>query len=374
VSTLTRLEPGGNAMSVPQTMRAVVTTGHGGLDKLVYREDVPVPEPAHGEVLIAVGACSINNTDINTRTGWYAPSVRGGTEVDALLTEVAPWNRPTFTFPRIQGADITGRIVRVGDGVPGVRMGERVLVDPWICDATNRLKDPVYLGSERDGGYAEYAAVPSGNAYRVSTSLSDVELSSFPCAYTAAENMLQRSALGPGETLLVTGASGGVGTGLVQIGRARGARVIAIASRAKLDQARALGAHAAIAREDPDLAGAVQATAGGAGVDVWADVVGGRGFPRLFDVIRRGGRYVTSGAISGAIVEVDLRVLYLRDITMYGATVPAADVFPTLLRRIESGGIKAVVARTYPLSRVREAQTDFAAKGHVGKLVLVPGQ
>ena len=186
--------------------------------------------------------------------------------------------------------------------------------------------------------------------------------------------MLQRSALDRGETLLVTGASGGVGTGLVQIGRARGARVIAVTSRAKLDQARALGAHAAIAREEPALAGAVQAKAGAAGVDVWADVVGGSGFPPLFNVIRRGGRYVTSGAISGAIVEVDLRVLYLRDITMYGATVPAADVFSTLLRRIESASIKAVVARTYPLSRVREAQTDFAAKGHFGKIVLVPDQ
>jgi NADPH:quinone reductase-like Zn-dependent oxidoreductase len=361
-------------MSALQTMRAVVTTGHGGLDKLIYREDVPVPEPAPGEVLIAVGACSINNTDINTRTGWYAPSVRSGTVVDAVLAEVAPWNRPTFAFPRIQGADIAGRIVRVGDGVPQSRIGERVLVDAWICDPANRLKDSIYIGSERDGGYAEYATVPSENAHRVTTSLSDVELSTFPCAYTTAENMLQRSALDRGETLLVTGASGGVGTGLVQIGRARGARVIAITSRAKVDQAGALGAHAAIAREECDLAEAVQAAAGGAGVDVWADVVGGSGFPPLFNVIRRGGRYVTSGAISGAVVEVDLRVLYLRDITMYGATVPAADVFPTLLRRIESGSIRAVVARTYPLARVREAQADFAAKGHVGKIVLLPGQ
>jgi NADPH:quinone reductase-like Zn-dependent oxidoreductase len=361
-------------MNVPTTMHAVVTTGHGGLDKLVYRKDVPVPEPAPGEVLIAVGACSINNTDINTRTGWYAPSVRAGTDVDALLPEAAPWNRPAFTFPRIQGADIAGCIVRTGAGVPSSRIGERVLVDPWICDPVNRLKDSVYIGSERDGGYAEYAAVPSENAHRVTTSLTDVELSTFPCAYLAAENMLQRSALGRGETLLVTGTSGGVGTGLVQIGRARGARVIAITSRAKFDRARALGAHETIAREEADLAGAVQAIVGGDGVDVWADVVGGSGFPPLFNVIRRGGRYVTAGAISGPVVEVDLRILYLRDITMYGATVPATDVFPTLLRRIESGGIKAVVARTYPLSHVREAQADFAVKDHVGKIVLRPGQ
>src|SRR5262249_35694051 len=193
-----------------------------------YREGVPVPKPARGEVLIAVGACSINNTDINTRTGWYAPSVRAGTDVDALLPEAAPWNRPTFTFPRIQGADIAGRIVRTGDGVSSSRVGEHVLVDPWICGPVNRLKDSIYIGSERDGGYAEYAAVPSENAHRVSTSLTDVELSTFPCAYTAAENMLQRSALGHGETLLVTGAPGGVGTGVGRVRRARGGRVVAL--------------------------------------------------------------------------------------------------------------------------------------------------
>lgn len=359
-------------MIVPKLMRAVVTTGHGGLDKLVYREDVPVPVAGPGEVLIAVGGCSINNTDLNTRTGWYAASVRGGTEVDATLADPAPWGRTAF--PRIQGADIAGRIVGVGHGVPPSRIGERVIVDAWMCDPADRLKNPVFVGSERDGGYAEYAAVPSANAHRITTTLTDVELATFPCAYTTAENMLQRAGLEPGETVLVTGASGGVGTGLIQIGAARGARVVAITSRSKLDQVRTVGADVAIAREEPDLAKAIAASTGRAGVDVWADVVGGSGFPPLFDVIRPGGRYVTSGAIAGPVVEVDLRVLYLKDITMYGATVPAADVFPTLLRRIEAGTIKPIVARTYPLSRVREAQVDFASKGHVGKIVLVPGQ
>jgi NADPH:quinone reductase-like Zn-dependent oxidoreductase len=359
---------------VPKTMRAVVTTGHGGLDRLVYREDVPIPELAAGEVLIAVSACSVNNTDINTRTGWYAPSVRGGTQVDAAEVEAEPWNRTFLAFPRIQGADIAGRIAGVGDGVPPSRVGERVLVDPWICDPGNRLKNPVYIGSERDGGYAEYAAVPTENAHRITTPLTDIELSTFPCAYSTAENMLQRAALAEGETLLVTGASGGVGTGLVQIGRARGARVIALTSRAKAGDALALGAHVVIAREDPDIPTSIESATGGTGVDVWADVVGGRGFRPLFDTIRAGGRYITSGAIAGPVVEVDLRGLYLRDITMYGATVPAGDVFSALLRRIESGGLRAVVARTYPLSRVHEAQVDFASKRHVGKIVLVPGQ
>ncbi|MFO0997514.1 MAG: alcohol dehydrogenase family protein [Alphaproteobacteria bacterium] len=359
-------------MTVPTRMRAVVTTGHGGLDMLDYRDDVPVPVPAAGEVLIKVGACSINNTDINTRTGWYASAVRGGTEVDAVLAEAAPWDRTTLAFPRIQGADIAGSIVAVGGGVLASRVGERVLVDPWIVDPADIFKNPLYVGSERDGGYAEYVAVPSTNAHRVSARLSDVEWATFPCAYSTAENMLHRAGLMPGETLVITGASGGVGTGLIQIGAARGARVVAVTSAGKIDQARALGASIALPRDDAALAESIKAAAGP--VDVWADVVGGAGFPALFDTLRPGARYVTSGAIAGPIIEVDLRTLYLRDITMYGATMQAPEVFPTLLKRIEQGAIKPIVAKTYPLSRAREAQADFGAKAHVGKIVLVPGQ
>lgn len=355
-------------------MRAVLLTGHGGLEKLVYCEDVPVPVPAAGEVLIAVGACSINNTDVNTRTGWYAPSVRGGTEVDATLADASPWDQSPMEFPRIQGADIAGRIVGLGAGVAPSRLGERVLVDPWIVDPTDRFETPVFVGSERDGGYAEYVAVPSVNAHRVNAGLSDVELATFPCAYSTAENMLARAGLDTGEHLLITGASGGVGTGLIQIGAARSARIVAITAAAKIDQARALGAHVAIARDDPNLPKAIESATRGAGVDVWADVVGGGGFPALFSTLRARGRYVTSGAIAGPIVEVDLRTLYLKDITMFGATMQAPEVFPALLRRIESGAIRPIVAATYPLSRTREAQAAFAAKSHVGKIVLVPGR
>jgi NADPH:quinone reductase-like Zn-dependent oxidoreductase len=126
----------------------------------------------------------------------------------------------------------------------------------------------------------------------------------------------------------------------VQIGRARGARVIALTSSVKTGEALALGAHLAIAREDLDLPKTIEAATGGAGVDVWAEVVGGREFPPPFDTIRAGGRYVTSGAIAGPVVEVDLRILYLRDIAMYGATVPAANVFPALLR-LNAGSTRA---------------------------------
>ena len=128
-------------MALADSMKAAVLVGHGGLDKLVIREDIPVPNPNANEVLIEVGACGINNTDINTRIGWYSKSVSGGTTAaggtDGIgqLSEIdATWGGSTVVFPRIQGADVVGRIVAVGPGVSQERVGERVLVDPWIRD------------------------------------------------------------------------------------------------------------------------------------------------------------------------------------------------------------------------------------------------
>ncbi|MDA0703914.1 MAG: alcohol dehydrogenase family protein [Proteobacteria bacterium] len=361
------------AKDIPRFMKAVLLVGHGGLDKLDYRDDVPTPSPGPGEVLIAVGGAGMNNTDINTRTGWYAQENRDATAVDAEADTVKPWNRASLTFPRIQGADIAGRIVAVGDGIASARIGERVLVDAWICNPSDRLADPVYIGSERDGGYGEYVAVPAANAHRIESALSDAELATFPCAYTTAENMLHRSGLVAGETVMVTGASGGVGSALVRLAKRRGARVLAIAGAAKEAQVRKAGADLFLARDTEDLVDAVEALLGGDAVALAADVVGGPGFRTCIDVLRKGGRYVTAGAIAGPYVELDLRTLYLRDITLYGATVTDAEVFPNLVGYIERGEIRPLVERTYPLSRIRDAQRDFAAKTHVGKLVLIPG-
>ncbi|MBA3448026.1 MAG: alcohol dehydrogenase catalytic domain-containing protein, partial [Pseudaminobacter sp.] len=141
---------------VPQTMAAVLLTGHGGLDKLEYRTDVPVPSPAPGEVLIAVTACGMNNTDVWVRQGAY------GTEEDA--TAVSTWRRQgnTLSFPRIQGTDTVGNIVAVGEGVPETRIGERVMVDFSIYNRDDdSLADIDYMGHGRDGGYAEYMALPA---------------------------------------------------------------------------------------------------------------------------------------------------------------------------------------------------------------------
>lgn len=215
-------------------MRAVVLTGHGGLDMLEHRDDVPVPTPAADEVLISVVACGVNNTDVNTRTGWYSRTVTSATGA-AVTTSAADggWGGGV-TFPRIQGADPVGRIVQVGTGVPDARIGERVLVDGWLRAPDRALEHARYLGSDVDGGFAEYVVVPSGNAHPVDSDLSDVELASVPCSYATAEHMLHRAGVGAGQWVLVTGASGGVGGALVQLARRRGARVVAVTSAAKI--------------------------------------------------------------------------------------------------------------------------------------------
>lgn len=338
-------------MQPPRSMRAVLLTGHGGPERLEYRCDVPVPVPAAGEVLIRVGAAAVNNTDINTRIGWYS---RSGGAADAA------WTGTALRFPFIQGADAAGHVVAVGAGVDPARVGERVLVNPVLEGGT-------YFGSDRDGAFAQYCTVPAVNAVHIDCTLSDVELASFPCSYGAAEHMLTRTGLAAGETVLITGASGGVGSAAVQLARRRGARVIAQAAEGKGAAVRALGAERVIGRE-ADL---VQSL-GAESVDAVIDVVGGAAFPRLIEVLRRGGRYAVAGAIGGPVVELDLRKLYLKDLRVHGCTIFDGEVFAALVRYIERGEIRPLVSATYPLEQIAAAQAAFLEKRHTGKIVLVP--
>lgn len=350
------------------TMRAVLLTGHGDLDKLRYVTDAPVPVPAPDGVLIRVAACGMNNTDINTRTGWYSKKVTASTgEAIAASDEDGSWGGG-LTFPRIQGADPAGRIVAVGEKVDAARVGERVLVDAWMRDPGGDLDRAQYLGSERDGGFAEFVAVPAGNAHRVDSDLTDVELASFPCSYATAEHMLHRARVGADEWVLVTGASGGVGGALVQLAKRRSARVVGITSAAKMGAVATIGADVVLDRGDNNLAEAVLAATGG--VDVFADVVGGDRFAPLLETVRRGGHYTTAGAIAGPVVSLDLRTLYLNDLTFHGATVLPAEVFSNLISYIETGEIKPIVAGTFPLAEMRRAQEAFMAKDHVGSFVV----
>jgi len=346
-------------MTIPATMRAVLLTGHGDLDRLVLDPAHPTPAPGPGEVLVRVDACAVNNTDVNTRVGWYAQSDDDAGSWDGAIG-----------FPRIQGADICGVVAAVGAGVAHERISERVLVDPWVHDPDHPgdLLRARYVGSELDGGYADFAVVPAVNAVPVDAPLSAVELASFPTAAETALDMLRRAAVAPGERVLVTGASGGVGAYAVQLACALGAEPIGVCQPQKAELVRQLGAIATI---DRGVAADAALEAQGLGpVDAVLDVVGGDAWPSLLDALARGGRYAVSGAIAGPHVDLDLRTLYLRDLTLIGATVSAPEVFRELVGLIERGAIRPLIAATYPLEAVHDAQRAFVGKAFVGKIVL----
>ncbi|MEM7564163.1 MAG: zinc-binding dehydrogenase [Pseudomonadota bacterium] len=365
-------------MPVNKTMRAVVLTGHGGLDKLDYREDWPTPEPGTGEVLVRVGACGLNNTDINTRTAWYSKTVTEGITEDGGSSgfataddDTGSWGNLALSFPRIQGADVAGVIADVGHDVDPARIGERVILDPWIL-ATGDWLDPArsaYFGSECDGGFAEYTKIRSENAIRIETDMSDTELATFPCAYTTAENLVARTGLQPGETVVIGGASGGVGSAAIQLCRLRGAKVIAIASASKSSLITELGADAVIDRNCDDIETAIIEAAQGQ-VDVAVDVVGGAQFMALINALRQGGRYSSSGAIAGPLVEFDLRQLVYKDLQLTGATIAPPGTMQRLVNLMEQGHLSPMLAQTFPLAELGKAQQAFMQKKHVGNIVV----
>ena len=345
-------------MTLPERMQGVVLTGHGGPEMLEWRDDLDVPIPGQGDVVIRVGAAGVNNTDINTRTAWYSKG-----DADA---KDAAWSGAPLAFPRIQGADVCGEIVAVGQGVASARIGERVLIEPCLREADGkRLETPWYFGSECDGGFAQYTRVSARHAHTIKSDLTDVELASFPCSYSTAENMLTRAGVQAGETVLVTGASGGVGSAAVQLARARGAHVIAVTSPSKARTLLELGAERTLNRDDDYLS-----KVGANSVDVVIDLVAGPKWPSLLDLLRSGGRYAVAGAIGGPIVELDVRTLYLKDLSFFGCTVLEPEVFGNLIGRIERKEIEPLVAETYPLREIGVAQDAFGKKGYIGKIVL----
>jgi NADPH:quinone reductase-like Zn-dependent oxidoreductase len=321
-------------------------------------------------VLIRVGAAAINNTDVNTRIGWYATGVQAGTGEGAAsgfdsATGKAAWAGAAVSFPRVQGADCCGRIVAVGEGVDDARIGERVLVRPVFESPLEPPPAFWTFGADCDGAFAEYTLAPAREAYRVESDWDDVELAAIPCAYSTAENMLHRANVSAGDGVLVTGASGGVGSAAVQLAKRRGAEVIAVASASKADDVRSLGAATVVPRE-ADL----ERTLGREAVDVVVDVVGGDAWHSLIEVLRPRGRLAISGAIAGPITQIDLRTLYLHDLTVLGCTYQEREVFENLVGYVERSEIRPVIARTYPLEEIVQAQRDFVEKGFVGKLVL----
>ena len=357
-------------MSLPQTMKAIVTVGQGGYDKLEYR-DVPVPRPQAGEVLLRVLAAGMNNTEINTRLGWYSSDVSDSTDAtatDAITDEHEDggWSGKT-PFPLIQGTDCCGEVVALGKGAAAGLLGKRVLVR--ACMRLRGFDDLEceWMASNFDGAFAQFVKVPASEVFAVDCGWSDAELATIPCAYATAETMLHRAQVGSEHHVLVAGASGGVGSAVVQLAMARGARVTALTSKGKMQQLLDLGAHRTVDRNE-DLVSAL----GEFSVDVVIDNVGGAGFPAMLKVLKRGGRLATSGAIAGPIVDLDMRDLYLKDISLIGSTAWDEMVFPRLVQLIEAGTIKPLLDRTYPLDQIVVAQEEFLLKRHFGNFVLIP--
>lgn len=357
---------------IPLHMHAVQLMGHGGIDQLAYNTNVPVPEIKPDEVLVKVMAAGINNTDINTRIGWYSKSITSDTSAggadgfeEKVDTDDASWSGEPLVFPRIQGADACGVIVKVGADVDDARIGQRVLTRTMMQDPKDESRFKCWtLGSECDGGFAQYLKVRSSETFSINSDWTDVELASIPCAYSTAENMLHRVDLSA-ETVLITGASGGVGSAAIALAKRRGAYVIAVAAAAKTDSVKALGADRVIDRNCD-----ITKELGRDSVDVIVDLVAGSGWPDLLDVMKRGGRYIASGAIAGPIVELDVRTLYLKDLTLMGATFQDKIVFENLIGYIERGEISPAVHAVFPLSEIADAQEMFLAKDFVGKIVL----
>jgi NADPH:quinone reductase-like Zn-dependent oxidoreductase len=347
---------------LPDEMCGVLLVGHGGPDKLEYRCDIPLPRPGPGDVLVQVEAAGVNNTDINTRTAWYSKGNQDAND--------AGWSGQALSFPRIQGADVCGTIVSVGKFVEADRIGERILIEPCIREANNRvLQSPWYLGSECNGGFAEYTVIASHHAYKVESALESVELASFPCSYSTAENMLTRAEVTGRDRILITGASGGVGSAAIQLAKARGAEIVAITSPSKATSLRGIGADETINRDD-DYVDCLGANS----IDVVIDLVAGATWPALLDLLRPGGRYAVAGAIGGPIVELDIRTLYLKDLSFFGCTVLDPEVFGNLVALIERNEVKPLIMETFPLSRIADAQRVFESKKHIGKIVLIPSR
>lgn len=339
------------------TMTAAVTMRHGGPDAMEIRSDWPIPEIGARDVLVRVGAASLNNTDIWSREGAY------GTAADP--DAIAGWKGVPLRFPRIQGIDVAGVVEAVGPDVDPVWVGRRVIVDPTVTYAGDYPIDVV--GSEVDGGFAEFCACSIDQVHDVSVSpLTDRQLACLPTAYGTAMGLINRAGCTHGERVLVTGSSGGVGGAAIQLLSHRGCHVIARTSASKAAFVAANGADEVSVRGSDRIGDLAE-------VDVVIDVVGGAEFGDLLDRLTDGGRMATAGAIAGPVVSLDLRRLYLRQRRLIGSTMHAPDDFAELARVASAGAVEPIVAEVFPLRDLHAAQGRFLRKDFTGKLVVEPG-
>lgn len=344
-------------------MKAVQVTGYGDVDRLEVVTQA-IPEPKENEVLIKVKACAINNTEIWMREGAYGTDSKSG------------WKTEGVQFPRIPGSDITGSVVKVGNSVDKSMIGKNVVLFPFTSSGDDGFEhiseDMSFIGSEYDGGYAEYVVWPANLCFDMP--LSDfTESAVFTVSGLTAWHMVEQIQVQTGETIMITGANGGVGSLNVQIAsKVFGAKVIAIVGDLGLEEKlKALGATHVLSYKSKNLAEEIIEVNDGP-IDSVLDVVGDALFSTSLQVLKKGGKFCTSGSAGGQKTELDFRTLYLKHITLYGSVLGTREGFKRMLHAISEGKIKPVIDRTFPLEKAREAQLYFKKAGKLGKVVLLP--
>jgi alcohol dehydrogenase len=331
-------------------MRAVVIHEHGGRDKLIL-EDVPKPVPGPGEILVAVKACGLNYLDIFVRRGMP------GLPID---------------FPRITGGDIAGVIASLGESVTGVSVGQRVLLDPAIELPNGEIGA---LGENTTGGLAEYIKVPAGNAIPLPDSISFEEAAALPIAYGTAWRMLiTRGKIKAGEHVFILGASGGVGTGCVQIAKMKGCVVYAAASTdEKLARLKDLGADILVNyAEQPEFHRNLRSLTGGEGVDVVVNYTGGDTWVKSLKSIKHGGRMLTCGATAGYDPQTDIRYIWRKEMDILGSDGWHRQDLLDLLDAVEKRQILPVIDRVLPLEQTAEGHRLLEDREVFGKVIITP--
>ncbi|MEX1184078.1 MAG: alcohol dehydrogenase catalytic domain-containing protein [Gemmatimonadota bacterium] len=340
-------------------MRAAVFSEHGG-PGVVGIGEVPLPEPGPGEVRLQVAAAALNHLDV-----W----VRRGLPIQT-------------TMPHVGGADVAGVVDALGTGVTAVRIEDRVVVNPslWCgaCEWCARGQHPLcltyrILGEHVQGGFAEFVVVPARNLYPVPAGYPMETAAAAPLAFlTAWRALAKRARLTAGESVLITGASGGVATAAIRIARHLGARVYAVTSGDNVERVRSLGADVVYDRDEVDFGKGVWRDTGRRGVDVVLDSVGQATWPRVVRSAARGGRIVVYGATTGPALETDGRVLFWKQLDVLGTTMSTHAEFEEVMELVFSGALEPVIDVVWPLDRARDAHERLEAGAQFGKIVLVP--
>lgn len=344
-------------------MRAVLIDRQGGVDEFVLR-DVPDPVPGASEVLVRVRAVSLNHLDVFARSG------RNGVRLP---------------LPQhVLGSDIAGDVVALGADVRGVELGDRVVVNPIVscdqCEACQRGRENLctssgMLGISRPGGYAELAAVPARNVFRISEDVDYDEASCLPTAsLTAWRCLVHRARIEPGETVLVHAAGSGVGSAAIQIARLYGCRVIAtVGSHWKAERAFVLGADFVVNyTTTPEFSEEVLRLTDGVGVDVLLDHIGEAIWDQNFRSLARGGRLVNCGVTAGHRVPLHLGQVFTRNLSILGSSRRTRAEMSEMLRVVESGELRGVVFARYPLEAIAEAHEKLESRSIFGKIVVNP--